>query len=95
MNDKLRRLQSALGPNEAFAVVAIVCQRELGLSDEKVNPNGGAVALGHPMGCSGAKLVTALFHEMRRRKARFGLVTVGVGMGQGEATVLESIELNS
>jgi len=62
-------------------VVAIVCQRELGLSDEKVNPNGGAVALGHPMGCSGAKLVTALFHEMRRRKARFGLVTVGVGMG--------------
>ncbi|MFA4836370.1 MAG: thiolase family protein [Dehalococcoidia bacterium] len=80
--------------NEAFAVVAIVCQRELGLSEEKVNPNGGAVALGHPMGCSGAKLVTALFHEMRRRKARFGLVTVGVGMGQGEATVLERIDLS-
>jgi acetyl-CoA acetyltransferase family protein len=75
--------------NEAFAVVALVCMRELGLAEEKVNPNGGAVALGHPMGCTGAKLVTTLFHEMERQKARFGLVTVGVGMGQGEAVVLE------
>ena len=75
--------------NEAFAVVALVCQRELGLDDAKVNPNGGAVALGHPMGCTGAKLITTLFHEMVRRKADFGLVTVGVGMGQGEAIILE------
>lgn len=81
--------------NEAFAVVAMVCQRELGLSDEQVNPNGGAVALGHPMGCTGAKLVTTLFHRMKRTGARFGLVTVGVGMGQGEATVLERIDLAS
>ena len=80
--------------NEAFAVVALVCMRELGLSEERVNPNGGAVALGHPMGCTGAKLVTTLVHEMERRKARFGLVTVGVGMGQGEATILEGIDFS-
>lgn len=80
--------------NEAFAVVAMVGQRALGLSEEKVNPNGGAVALGHPMGCTGAKVTTTLFHEMRRRKAMFGLVTVGVGMGQGEATILEKIDLS-
>jgi len=80
--------------NEAFAVVAMVGQRALGLSEEKVNPNGGAVALGHPMGCTGAKVTTTLFHEMRRRKAMFGLVTVGVGMGQGEATILERIDLS-
>ncbi|MCL0088600.1 thiolase family protein [Dehalococcoidia bacterium] len=80
--------------NEAFAVVALVCMRELGLAEEKVNPNGGAVALGHPMGCTGAKLVTTLFRQMQRQKARFGLVTVGVGMGQGEATVLERIDLS-
>ncbi|MDD5093820.1 MAG: thiolase family protein [Dehalococcoidia bacterium] len=79
--------------NEAFAVVAMVCQRELGLLESRVNPNGGAVALGHPMGCTGAKLMTSLFHEMQHRKARFGLVTVGVGMGQGEATILERILL--
>ncbi len=71
--------------------MALVCMRELGLTEEKVNPNGGAVALGHPMGCTGTNLVTTLFHEMGRRMARFGLVTVGVGMGQGEATVLERI----
>ncbi|MCL0104634.1 hypothetical protein M1O57_03465 [Dehalococcoidia bacterium] len=80
--------------NEAFAVVALVCMRELGLAEEKVNPNGGAVALGHPMGSTGAKLVTTLFHQMQRQKARFGLVTVGVGMGQGKATVLEKIDLS-
>ncbi|MBM3131456.1 MAG: thiolase family protein [Chloroflexi bacterium] len=79
--------------NEAFSVVAMVCMRELGIPEEKVNPNGGAVALGHPMGATGAKLVTTLVHEMNRRKARFGLVTVGVGMGQGAASVLESVDL--
>ncbi|MFO8101845.1 MAG: thiolase family protein [Dehalococcoidia bacterium] len=81
--------------NEAFSVVAMVCMRELGLAEEKVNPNGGAIALGHPMGATGAKLVTTLVHEMERRKARYGLVTVGVGMGQGEAIILEGLTSNS
>ena len=75
--------------NEAFSVVAMACMREMGLPEEKVNPNGGAVALGHPMGATGAKLVTTLVHEMERRGSRYGLATVGVGMGQGEAVVLE------
>jgi acetyl-CoA acetyltransferase family protein len=75
--------------NEAFAVVAIAAIRELGIREDKVNPNGGAVALGHPMGCSGARLVTTLVHEMTRRRARYGLAAMCVGMGQGAATVLE------
>jgi len=75
--------------NEAFAVVALVAIRELGIDEEKVNPNGGAVALGHPMGCTGARLVTTLVHEMARRQARYGLAAMCVGMGQGAATVLE------
>ena len=75
--------------NEAFAVVAMVAIRELGIDEEKVNPNGGAVALGHPMGCTGARLVTTLVHEMARRQARYGLAAMCVGMGQGAATVLE------
>lgn len=78
--------------NEAFSVVALVCMRELGIPEEKVNVNGGAVALGHPMGATGAKLVTTLVHEMARRRVRFGLVTVGVGMGQGAAIVLENVD---
>ncbi|MEE8372551.1 MAG: thiolase family protein [Dehalococcoidia bacterium] len=75
--------------NEAFAVVAIAAIRELGIDEERVNPNGGAVALGHPMGCSGARLLTTLVHEMTRRQARYGLATMCVGMGQGAATILE------
>jgi acetyl-CoA acetyltransferase family protein len=75
--------------NEAFAVVAMVAIRELGIDEERVNPNGGAVALGHPMGCTGARLVTTLVHEMARRQARYGLAAMCVGMGQGAATVLE------
>jgi len=77
--------------NEAFAVVAMVAIRELGIDEGKVNPNGGAVALGHPMGCSGARLITTLTHEMVRRKARYGLATMCVGMGQGAATILERV----
>ena len=77
--------------NEAFAVVALVAIRELGIDEEKVNPNGGAVALGHPMGCSGARIVTTLVHEMARRRARYGLATMCVGMGQGAALVIEGI----
>ncbi len=75
--------------NEAFSVVALVAMRELGLDEEKVNPNGGAVALGHPMGCTGAKLITSLVHEMVRGQHRYGLAAMCVGMGQGAATVLE------
>ena len=75
--------------NEAFSVVALACMKELGINEGKVNPNGGAVALGHPMGATGVKLVTTLIYEMGRRKANLGLVTVGVGMGQGAAIILE------
>lgn len=77
--------------NEAFAVVAMVAIRELGIDEKKVNPNGGAVALGHPMGCSGARLVTTLTHEMVRRRAKYGLAAMCVGMGQGAATILEQV----
>ena len=77
--------------NEAFAVVAMVAIRELGIDEEKVNPNGGAVALGHPMGCSGARLITTLTHEMVRRRAKYGLAAMCVGMGQGAATILERV----
>ena len=77
--------------NEAFAVVAMVATKELGLDENKVNPNGGAVALGHPMGCSGARLITTLTHELVRRRARYGLAAMCVGMGQGVATILERV----
>ena len=77
--------------NEAFAVVAMVAIRELGIDEKKVNPNGGAVALGHPMGCSGARLVTTLTHEIVRRRAKYGLAAMCVGMGQGAATILELV----
>ncbi len=81
--------------NEAFSVVAMVCMKELDLPPEKINPNGGAVALGHPMGATGAKLVTTLVHEMERRDSRYGMATVGVGMGQGEAIILERLTSNN
>ena len=82
--------------NEAFAVQSIAVLRELGLSHEITNVNGGAIALGHPLGCSGARLFTTLIHEMQRRSElgesmRYGLVTLCVGVGQGEATVIERI----
>lgn len=77
--------------NEAFAAQAIPCMRELGLPPEKVNVNGGAIAIGHPLGCSGARLVTALLHEMPRRNARRALATLCVGVGQGLALLLEAV----
>jgi acetyl-CoA acyltransferase len=77
--------------NEAFAVVAMVTIQELGLDENKVNPNGGAVALGHPMGCTGARLITTLTHEIVRRRARYGLAAMCVGMGQGAATIIERV----
>ena len=73
--------------NEAFAAQSIPCMRELELDAAKVNPNGGAIALGHPLGCSGARIVTTLLHEMKRRGAKHGLATMCVGVGQGVATV--------
>jgi 3-oxoadipyl-CoA thiolase len=75
--------------NEAFAVQAVAVMRELGMDESKVNVNGGAIALGHPLGCSGARIMTSLVHEMKRRGARRGLATMCVGVGQGAATVVE------
>jgi 3-oxoadipyl-CoA thiolase len=83
--------------NEAFAVQALAVMKELGLRHEITNVNGGAIALGHPLGCSGARILTTLLHEMRRRaptqpRPFYGLATLCVGVGQGEATILEWID---
>jgi 3-oxoadipyl-CoA thiolase len=75
--------------NEAFASQSLVVIRELGLDPEKVNVNGGAIALGHPLGMSGARLVVTLLHELRRRRGRYGLATLCVGVGQGQAALFE------
>jgi 3-oxoadipyl-CoA thiolase len=77
--------------NEAFASQVIACIRELGIDPKKLNVNGGAIALGHPLGCSGARLMTTLIHEMKRRGNRYGLATMCIGVGQGIATVVESV----
>jgi 3-oxoadipyl-CoA thiolase len=76
--------------NEAFAAQAVACIRLLGLDEQRVNVNGGAIALGHPLGCSGARLVGTLALEMHRRGARYGLATMCIGVGQGIATIWES-----
>jgi 3-oxoadipyl-CoA thiolase len=73
--------------NEAFASQSLVVARELGLDEEKLNVNGGAIALGHPLGMSGARLVVSLLHELRRRNGRYGLATLCVGVGQGQAAL--------
>ncbi|NOT24956.1 MAG: acetyl-CoA C-acyltransferase [Acidobacteria bacterium] len=75
--------------NEAFAVQVLACLRELPLDPEQLNVNGGAIALGHPLGCTGAKITTTLLYEMRRRKARYGLVSMCVGGGMGAAGIFE------
>src|SRR5512140_893384 len=77
--------------NEAFASQSIAVIRELNIPKEKINPNGGAIALGHPLGCSGARIVTTLVHEMRRQKAKYGLATMCIGVGQGIAAVIERV----
>jgi acetyl-CoA acetyltransferase family protein len=77
--------------NEAFAAQVLACVGELGIADAQLNPNGGAIALGHPLGCTGARLVTTLVHEMRKTGAKHGLVTLCVGVGQGVATLLEGV----
>jgi acetyl-CoA acetyltransferase len=70
----------------------VACIRELGLDPAKVNVNGGAIALGHPLGASGARLMTMLVHELRARGGRFGLATMCIGVGQGIATVVEHLD---
>jgi 3-oxoadipyl-CoA thiolase len=75
--------------NEAFAVQSLRCMRELEIDEEKLNVNGGAIALGHPLGCSGARLVVTLLHELERRGGRYGLATMCIGVGQGIATIIE------
>jgi 3-oxoadipyl-CoA thiolase len=77
--------------NEAFAVQVLQCARELEIDVEKLNVNGGAIALGHPLGCSGARLVVTLLHELERRGGRYGLVTMCIGVGQGIATIIERL----
>jgi acetyl-CoA acetyltransferase family protein len=75
--------------NEAFAAQALPCIERVGLDPERVNVNGGAIALGHPVGCSGARIVVTLVHEMARRDAGRGLATMCIGVGQGISTLLE------
>jgi acetyl-CoA acetyltransferase family protein len=75
--------------NEAFASQSLAVIRDLGLDPEKVNVNGGAIAVGHPLGMSGARLVVSLLHELRRREGRYGLATLCVGVGQGQAALFE------
>ncbi|MBT8403937.1 MAG: thiolase family protein [Gemmatimonadetes bacterium] len=77
--------------NEAFAAQALPCMDQLGLDPERVNVNGGAIALGHPVGCSGARILTTLVHEMRRRESPRGLATMCIGVGQGIATLVERL----
>jgi 3-oxoadipyl-CoA thiolase len=77
--------------NEAFASQVLACIRELGIDPQRLNVNGGAIALGHPLGCSGARLMTTLVHEMKRRGSRYGLATMCIGVGQGIATIVESV----
>ena len=77
--------------NEAFASQSIACIHDLGLDLQKINVNGGAIALGHPLGCSGARISTTLVHEMKRRGSKYGLATMCVGVGQGAAVIFESV----
>jgi acetyl-CoA acyltransferase len=77
--------------NEAFASQSVYCQRELGIPDDKVNVNGGAIALGHPLGCTGAKLTATALYELRRRNGRYAVVTMCIGGGQGAAGLFERI----
>jgi acetyl-CoA acyltransferase len=77
--------------NEAFAAQVLACLESLPIDPERLNVNGGAIALGHPLGCTGARLTTSLVHEMRRRGSRYGLVTMCVGGGMGAAGIFERL----
>ena len=77
--------------NEAFASQSIACIRDLGLDIDKVNVNGGAIAIGHPLGCSGVRISTTLLHELKRSNGKYGLATMCVGVGQGASIIYEKI----
>ncbi len=77
--------------NEAFASQVLACARQLGIDEERLNVNGGAIALGHPLGCSGARLMTTMVRELRRRGGRYGIASLCVGVGQGLATLVEAV----
>ena len=78
--------------NEAFASQAVYCVDKLGIDSEKVNVNGGAIALGHPLGCTGSKLTATLLHELKRRGGRYGVVTMCIGGGMGAAGLFERVD---
>ncbi len=78
--------------NEAFAAQALACIQELQLDTSKVNVNGGAIALGHPLGCSGVRISTTLMHELNRSGGKYGLATMCVGVGQGAALIIENLK---
>jgi len=75
--------------NEAFSSQSLACIREVGLIEDRVNVNGGAIALGHPIGCSGARIIATLVHAMKARGARYGMASLCIGVGQGLAMILE------
>lgn len=77
--------------NEAFASQSLACIMDLGLNPELVNVNGGAIAIGHPLGCSGVRISATLIHEMQRRKVKHGLATMCIGVGQGAAIIYEAV----
>jgi acetyl-CoA C-acetyltransferase len=77
--------------NEAFASQVLASMRELGFSHDRLNVNGGAIAIGHPLGCSGARLIGTLAHELRRRRGRYGVATMCIGVGMGMAAVIEAV----
>ena len=79
--------------NEAFAAQALACTRDLGIADddERINPNGGAIALGHPLGMSGARLITTAVNELERIDGKYALCTMCIGVGQGIATIIERV----
>ena len=77
--------------NEAFASQSIACMRDLELNPEIVNVNGGSIAIGHPLGASGARIATTLLHEMKSRNSKYGLATMCVGVGQGQAVIFENV----
>jgi acetyl-CoA acyltransferase len=78
--------------NEAFASQSLAVMREMGLDEEKTNVNGGAIALGHPLGCTGAKLTTQIIYEMGRRGSKYGMVTMCIGGGMGAAAIFENLQ---
>jgi len=78
--------------NEAFASQVIACVNDLGIDMNKVNVNGGAIAIGHPLGCSGVRISTTLIHEMQRRDGKYGLATMCVGVGQGASIIYELVK---